>query len=460
MKSFSVLVGIVVSLFVLFIPLPVSASEDSPEIPVLMYHILLQDRNDTISVDPVRFREQIEALHTAGYTGITVSQLDAHLQHNAELPPKPILITFDDGYKSNYTEAYPVLKEFSMPATIYAIVSRMYESPTLIKDEYEKITWADAREMNDLVEIHSHTYDSHKTVLYNGRSRGLISVPLSTETEEKFRQRITADLILSKQLIEEHLLQPVTSIAYPYGHFSQTTLEVAQELGFTTGFTVQKGLVSRATAIPLRLNRITADGRWTGTDLVETLEASYSKLETPVFQFTDLNSTHFAYDSIMALYTSQIVNGFPSGEFLPQRKATRAEAARMLVTALRIPAPTRSTSYTDLKDTHWAYSDISAATEAGLFQGRPDGSFGPNDYLQRSEMASLLMKAFQLSSVSNHTFTDVVSTHWASESISALYVNGLTQGYPDGTFRPKNATTRAEFSVFLDRSLKQFPSER
>src|SRR5689334_15319048 len=72
------------------------------EIPVLMYHILIEGRNDGLSVDPMRFKEQMTALKEAGYNTITVFELDDYLKNGTLLPTKPILITFDDGYISNY----------------------------------------------------------------------------------------------------------------------------------------------------------------------------------------------------------------------------------------------------------------------------------------------------------------------------------------------------------------------
>ena len=86
-----------------------------------MYHNLAQEGsgNDTISVQ--RLEEHLAALQDAGYTTITFQDLLAYVEQGTELPEKPVLLTFDDGYESNYTLAYPLLQQYQMKATIFVI---------------------------------------------------------------------------------------------------------------------------------------------------------------------------------------------------------------------------------------------------------------------------------------------------------------------------------------------------
>lgn len=191
------------------------------EVPVLMYHILLPGRNDTISIDPARFKEQMLALKSAGYTCITENDLLNHVEQTIALPEKPILITFDDGYISNYTEAFPVLKELDMKASVYVIASRIFEKDGVTPDEYEKISWQQAREMAGTFSIQSHTWDSHsKQLNTKGQNRGLIASPAQfderLETQKEFEDRIYSDFVASKNAIEKNLGTEVTAISYPY----------------------------------------------------------------------------------------------------------------------------------------------------------------------------------------------------------------------------------------------------
>lgn len=256
-----------------------TASTLQPNIPVLMYHILLDGRNDVISVDPQRFREQMLAIRSAGYSTITDYELADHLEYNLPLPAKPILITFDDGYKSTYTEAFPVLKELGMKASVNVIASRIFESQnTLHPDEYEKITWPEARLMEGTVTIQAHTWDSHhKKLDYRNEYKGVISGRLSygveMESQENFEKRVLEDFIVSKKTIEKKLGYEVVSLAYPYGQYSDDTIRLAQKAGYKIAFTVKSGLVNSKSAKAFELNRITANGAFTGEELLAAIES-------------------------------------------------------------------------------------------------------------------------------------------------------------------------------------------
>lgn len=252
----------------------------TPYIPVLMYHILLEDQNNSISVDPLRFKEQMSAIKEAGYSTITDYELANHLKDNTKLPEKPILITFDDGYKSVFTEAFPILKDLDMKATVYVIASRTFETPsTLHPEEYEKFTWPEARLMQGTVMVQAHTWDSHykKNDEHNelrGVLTGRMSIESGLETQEEFEKRVFADLLLSKKTIEEKMGYDVITLAYPYGDYSTDTIRLAQVAGYKMAFTVESGLVNRETDEHFELDRITADGAFSGEQLLAKIESS------------------------------------------------------------------------------------------------------------------------------------------------------------------------------------------
>ncbi|XKE94012.1 Ig-like domain-containing protein [Metaplanococcus flavidus] len=171
--------------------------------------------------------------------------------------------------------------------------------------------------------------------------------------------------------------------------------------------------------------------------------------------YPDLKVTHWALNEIMYLGDEQIIGGYPNGKFDPEKNTSRAEAAKMLVTALDLPVPIVSSSYKDVSSKHWAKDYIAAATKAGLFNGNPDGTFAPDKTLKRSEMAKIISLAYEFKASGESHFKDVKSGYWASGYISGLYENGITTGYSDKTFRAEQSTTRAEFSVFLARALNK-----
>jgi peptidoglycan/xylan/chitin deacetylase (PgdA/CDA1 family) len=254
---------------------PKDHETESTEIPVLMYHILIEGRNDGLSVDPIRFKEQMTSLKEAGYNTITVFQLDDYLKNGTPLPTKPILITFDDGYISNYEKAYPVLKELDMKATIYVIASSILEGDTAANNE--KITWAQAKQMRNVMTIQSHTWDSHNQAMTaSGKMRGLIASPKTNESQSQFEQRVYDDLVKSKNIIEEKLGYSNISIAYPFGDYSEDTMKLAEKAGYSIGFTIKQGTVTKEDNA-LKLNRIRADGSYTGEKLIKIIENFIAK---------------------------------------------------------------------------------------------------------------------------------------------------------------------------------------
>lgn len=133
---------------------------DNPYIPVLMYHefkdkVAESDSEQSISVRTQLFKEQLMALKNAGYTAINFKTLKDYLEGIGGLPEKPIILTTDDGYLSNYTVAYPILKDLGMQAT-YFITPKYVGIDTMMPH----FTWEQAKEMeaSGLIDIQSHTY--------------------------------------------------------------------------------------------------------------------------------------------------------------------------------------------------------------------------------------------------------------------------------------------------------------
>jgi len=113
----------------------------------------------------------------------------------------------------------------------------------------------------------------------------------------------------------------------------------------------------------------------------------------------------------------------------------------------------RLASFKDVKGDYWARPPIEHTGTVGMVEGYPDGSFKPDRALTRAELATLLVRArdIDLPDVIGKPFPDVAKTHWAARYISAAAEMGLVEGYPDGTFRPNNKITRAEGVLVLSR---------
>lgn len=168
--------------------------------------------------------------------------------------------------------------------------------------------------------------------------------------------------------------------------------------------------------------------------------------------FTDVSYDFWAFNEISYLQGKSVIGGYQDGTFRPNNNLTRSQAALMVTRALGLD--TRNVKDPGLKDitsTDNAYAAIAAVMEEGLFSDFVNREFKPNQFLTRGEMASILVKAFELSGNGATTFKDTTN-HWAKQHISLLAENNITTGYDDNTFRPENLLSRAQFSVFFARA--------
>ena len=182
-------------------------------LPVLMYHHLVEDGQDCndMTVTPSKLRSDLETILALGYTPVLPRELAA----GGPLPEKPILITFDDGYRSNYKLLYPILQEYNVKACISIIVLM----PDLPADNF--CFWSELQEMTDsgLVEIGSHSYRLHNLGEDSGNydAQGANGVERRAgESDADFKARVLDDIQLSHDRIVEKL-GGVTCFAYPFG---------------------------------------------------------------------------------------------------------------------------------------------------------------------------------------------------------------------------------------------------
>lgn len=220
-----------------------ASSESAPKIPVLMYHHISENEQDwsNATISPEKFKEDMLYIKTLGFETILSEDLVNFKEKGTPLPTKPIMITFDDGYRSNYTYAFPILKELNMKATINVIVSTVGRDTSL---EGTPITphfsWVEAKEMmdSDLIDIGHHTYDLH--LPGNGKYGKGVAM-LKDESMESYIARLKTDLLLGEREIVEHLGKKPIVFAYPYGVFTEASEDVLKELGYNVTLTVQNG---------------------------------------------------------------------------------------------------------------------------------------------------------------------------------------------------------------------------
>ena len=144
----------------------------------------------------------------------------------------------------------------------------------------------------------------------------------------------------------------------------------------------------------------------------------------------------------------------------PQGKITRAEVAtiffRMLTDESRNAYWSQSNSFTDVAAGAWYNNAISTMANAGILDGYEDGSFHPNGYITRAEFATIAVRFFDLSYQGEDLFPDI-DGHWAQDYINQAADAGIIEGYPDGTFGPQKQITRAEAVTMVNRTLDRHP---
>lgn len=176
----------------------------------------------------------------------------------------------------------------------------------------------------------------------------------------------------------------------------------------------------------------------------------------PAGEYHDVSKNHWAYGSITRLGKQGIVSGNDVSLFKPGEGIKRSDVAEYLVKALDIPLDGKDTPFTDVSSSHPQAEYIRAASEAGFINGNSNGEFMPNDTMSRQQMAVIFYRAFDLKDETfDGTFVDVGEDHMYAKQIYALAGSGITAGNSKGEFEPNRETTRAHFTVFLERALRR-----
>lgn len=152
--------------------------------------------------------------------------------------------------------------------------------------------------------------------------------------------------------------------------------------------------------------------------------------------------------------------GYGNGEVRPQNNITRAEVAtiffRLLTDDVRDENLTKTNRYSDVAATSWYNTAVSTLSSMGIITGYPDGTFRPNAAITRAEFAAIAARFDNDGDKTAAKFSDIAN-HWAKDEISIAYNNGWITGYPDGTFGPQRDITRAETMTLVNRVLNRQP---
>jgi peptidoglycan/xylan/chitin deacetylase (PgdA/CDA1 family) len=227
-------------------------AEEEIHIPILTYHNFTKDAGSSYKINIIEFEKQMNYLATHNYSVISLSELLAGLRAG-QLPPKPIVITIDDGFKSTYTLAYPVLKKYNFAATLFLYTD-------FIEKNSNNLTWEEIREMTrNNIEIGSHTLSHCNLLKYN-----------KNENYETYLARIRKEIFLSKEILESKIGSKVKFFAYPYGAYSSTIKDLAIQADYE-GIVNANSMNSTLNTHPFSLNRQIIFGQSSLNSFIQTL---------------------------------------------------------------------------------------------------------------------------------------------------------------------------------------------
>jgi len=170
--------------------------------------------------------------------------------------------------------------------------------------------------------------------------------------------------------------------------------------------------------------------------------------------FKDVKPGDGYYDEIMFLAKQGIVNGYSDGSFKPNANLTRREAATMVGRALGVDGTPRKTAFADVSAKDYASGYIQSLYEKNFITGRSDGLFHPDDKISRADMAYLITRAFSLQEMSQYLpFYDIVQDSPEYEPINKVTTARITNGFPDGSFKPGEKILRSHFALMVARAI-------
>lgn len=211
-----------------------ASAEVSEEIfvPVIMYHSLLKDpaRAGDYVVSPDTFEADMTYLLDNGYTTVFARDLVDYVENGSDLPSKPVVVTFDDGYYNVMEYAYPFMRENNIKGVMNIV--GLYSEQSTAEEEhnpaYSYLTWEEISELEQsgVFEIGNHTYDMHSIGVRSGCKKKY------GENTDTYRTALTDDIGgLQEMLAEKSGVTPVT-FAYPYGFISEESVQILHEMGF------------------------------------------------------------------------------------------------------------------------------------------------------------------------------------------------------------------------------------
>ncbi len=204
---------------------PYSAYSDNKNlnIPIILYHNLNPTVPGSMTITPEKFETNLKLLKAHGFTFIPLKDAVEYLQGKRNtLPPKPVVLTADDGWESVYTYMYPIVKKLNIPTTLFIY-------PASISSGKHFLSWDQLLELkhSGLFDIQGHTY-THPNFKIAKRHLSAAS----------YKQFVQKELVTSKKILEDKLDINVTLLAWPFGIYNNFLENEAEKAGYDMAFTI------------------------------------------------------------------------------------------------------------------------------------------------------------------------------------------------------------------------------
>jgi peptidoglycan/xylan/chitin deacetylase (PgdA/CDA1 family) len=218
-----------------------TSTSPSIKLPIIMYHHILKNSKywGKYVISPCDFENDIIYLKKEGYTTIVVQDLIDFEYNNKELPNKPIMLTLDDGFLTNYTYVLPILEKYNCKAVV-SIVGKYVDDcsdPSGCNNTY--LNWSQVKELVDspYVEIQNHSYNMHED---SNLRKG--SYKNKGESYEEYKKALNDDVGNMQKLVEEKTGYKPLAFTYPYGFISKESTKILMDMGFLSTLSCYTGV--------------------------------------------------------------------------------------------------------------------------------------------------------------------------------------------------------------------------
>ena len=217
------------------------AAPEEVSLPIIMYHLITEKPKyiGKYGVTPAEVEQDLAYLKAAGFTTVFMADIINFVHKGEPLPPKPILLTFDDGNASDFTYLLPLLQQYDMKAVL-AIIGDATDKYTAdskknTKAKYPNLTWEQVQALHGSghIEVQSHGYNVHGK-LGSGKKSG--------EGQEAYHKRLLADLMQLQAACEANLSYLPNTFVYPLGIVGQNSRAVLEELGMEASLGCEEGI--------------------------------------------------------------------------------------------------------------------------------------------------------------------------------------------------------------------------